>query len=246
MAIPIHPDSQRLLEQIGLLRPEPTPAPNPYPPSSTQSQSSAYGSGGYGPGPFRSDNNLYASQSSSQSRQLAPSVQSVPSMQPMQPASANMMMLGAQRPPPDVGGVHALMSVSDGYVYIDQLSPGGQLAMNGVEEGDALVSIDRRSVVGLSLRAVKAQLEGPAYSSVVLGFERGSEDEPETYSIEVVRTPLVSEVNYPIHSATQSCYFSIQACMLNFDRSLVRYTCVVLSGKPSPTHTQCAMHEQQS
>ena len=88
------------------------------------------------------------------------------------------------------------MSVSNGYVYIDQLSPGGQLAMGGVKVGDALVAIDGRSIVGLSLRAVKAQLEGPSYSAMVLEFEKAGlpSGGAHSYTVQVVRTPLVSEV----------------------------------------------------
>jgi hypothetical protein len=218
MSIPIHPDSQRLLESIGLLRRDPTPAPNPYPPSSNNSSysgflasqpyqpstaTSAHGSvhgSVHGSAQYSGSHSLYESQSSAPKQPITP-------MQPMQPASANLMMLG-QRPPLDVGGLHAVMSISDGYVTIDQLSPGGQLAMNGVMVGDALVAIDGRSVVGLSLRAVKAQLEGPSYSVMELEFDRGSPQsgqEPETFMVEIVRTPLVSEVSQRNLKSRHSC-----------------------------------------
>lgn len=102
------------------------------------------------------------------------------------------------RPPTDIAGLHAVMSASDRDVYIDDLPPGGQLAMAGAEVGDALVGVNGRSVEGLSLRAVRAQLEGPSYTTLELEFRRDTavSERPKTFTVTVIRAPFVSEVRF--------------------------------------------------
>ena len=94
-------------------------------------------------------------------------------------------------PMPDFGaGAHALLVASGEFPVVDEVPDGGQLARQGVLRGDLLLAVDSRPVKGLSLKVVKAMIEGPLDSVVLFRMERPS---GERYEVRVVRTFALAE-----------------------------------------------------
>jgi hypothetical protein len=90
----------------------------------------------------------------------------------------------------DVAGVHAVMISQGEYPIIDELPSGGQLNRQGVAVGDALVAVDSSPVRGLSLKVIKAMIEGPPDSLVKLILQRVT---GEKYEVGVLRTTTLAD-----------------------------------------------------
>ena len=90
----------------------------------------------------------------------------------------------------DIAGVHAVMLSHGEYPVIDELPSGGQLMRQGVGVGDAVVAVDSRTVRGLSLKVVKAMVEGPPDSLVTLLLQRPT---GEKYEVGAIRTTTLAD-----------------------------------------------------
>ena len=90
----------------------------------------------------------------------------------------------------DIAGVHAVMLSTGDYPTIDEVPNGGQLCKQGVGASDLLMAVDSRTVKALSLKVVKAMIEGLAGSVVHLLLQRPT---GEKYEVRVVRTNTLAE-----------------------------------------------------
>jgi hypothetical protein len=116
---------------------------------------------------------------------------SEPHAKPRGPMSAPMPQHAASQSfADDVAGVHAVMISQGEYPIIDELPSGGQLNRQGVAVGDALVAVDSSPVRGLSLRVIKAMIEGPPDSLVKLILQRAT---GEKYEVGVLRTTTLAD-----------------------------------------------------
>ena len=99
----------------------------------------------------------------------------------------------------DVAGAHAVIvqSPETGEIVIEEIPQGGQLAMQGVHAGDVLKKVDGRNVSSnVSLKLVKALVEGKPGQPVELELERLDYDAQNpriNYKVKVIRTLTVSE-----------------------------------------------------
>jgi hypothetical protein len=87
-------------------------------------------------------------------------------------------------------GVHAVMMGSSTFPVIDEVPRGGQLGRQGVGAGDSLIAVDARSVEGLTLKVIKAMIEGSPGSVVELTLQRPT---GEKYDLRVIRTVSLGE-----------------------------------------------------
>jgi len=91
-------------------------------------------------------------------------------------------------------GIGVRIVQEDGVVYVEDLIPGGPAEAAGLLPGDALVSADGESLVGLTIAEVQQKLLGPAGTTVVVGVSRDGQKLSFTITRASIQIPVATGI----------------------------------------------------
>lgn len=95
-------------------------------------------------------------------------------------------------------GIGLMMEKKLDYVIISKVFSGSPAEKSGLLQGDKIVTVDSKSVVGVSIDEVASLIKGEPGTNVILGIVRGSN--PEIISIDVTRMKIkINPVEYEIN-----------------------------------------------
>jgi len=128
-------------------------------------------------------------------------------------------------------GIGALVRINkDNILEISRLFPGQPAEKAGVKQGDRVIAVDGRSIVGLSLYEAVALIRGPAGTTVRLTIVRAGESKP--FDINVVRARIVIPVVQSKMLDEGIAYVSLTDFSAQATKQLENALGAILSQKP--------------
>jgi carboxyl-terminal processing protease len=123
--------------------------------------------------------------------------------------------------------------------FVGEVYVGGPSAGAGLRRGDRLVSVDGRSVAGLSLDSIVGRLRGLPRTPVTIGVERAGAPQQFSLNRAVVRVPAVPYVlvdrgvaYVPLPNVSETAGAAVEAALVAAERDGARGVVLDVRGNP--------------